>query len=50
MLWGSDWPHVSLNRTPDTGRLLNLLAEWAPDAEIRRRILVTNPARLYGFS
>lgn len=49
MLWGSDWPHVSLTRTPDTGRLLNLLTEWAPDADTRRRILVTNPARLYGF-
>lgn len=49
MLWGSDWPHVAQKRTPDTGRLLNLLAEWAPDPEIRRRILVTNPARLYGF-
>ncbi|MBN3778134.1 amidohydrolase family protein [Burkholderia sp. Ac-20345] len=49
MLWGSDWPHVSLQRVPDTGRLLNLLHAWAPDAETRRRILVTNPARLYGF-
>ncbi len=49
MLWGSDWPHVSLSRTPDTGRLLNLLPEWAPDPQIRHRILVSNPARLYGF-
>jgi predicted TIM-barrel fold metal-dependent hydrolase len=49
MLWGSDWPHVSQSRTPDTGRLLNLLPQWAPDPKIRQRILVTNPARLYGF-
>lgn len=49
MVWGSDWPHVSQSRTPDTGRLLNLLAEWAPDAATRHRILVTNPAQLYGF-
>lgn len=49
MLWGSDWPHVSQSRTPDTGRLLNLLAEWAPDAAVRHRILVSNPARLYDF-
>lgn len=49
MLWGSDWPHVSQTRTPNTGALLNLLADWAPDADTRRRILVDNPARLYGF-
>jgi predicted TIM-barrel fold metal-dependent hydrolase len=33
----------------DDGRLLNLLAVWAPDAAIRKKILVDNPARLYGF-
>ena len=31
----------------DDGRLLNLLPVWAPDATIRQKILVTNPARLY---
>jgi predicted TIM-barrel fold metal-dependent hydrolase len=30
--------------------VLNLLAVWAPDAAIRKKILVDNPARLYGFS
>jgi predicted TIM-barrel fold metal-dependent hydrolase len=34
---------------PDTGALLNLLARWVPDAGLRRRLLVDNPARLYGF-
>jgi predicted TIM-barrel fold metal-dependent hydrolase len=29
--------------------MLNLLAEWVPDAAIRKKILVDNPARLYGF-
>jgi predicted TIM-barrel fold metal-dependent hydrolase len=33
----------------DDGRLLNQLAVWAPDAAIRKRILVDNPAQLYGF-
>jgi predicted TIM-barrel fold metal-dependent hydrolase len=33
----------------DDGRVLNLLAEWAPDPATRARILVENPARLYGF-
>jgi predicted TIM-barrel fold metal-dependent hydrolase len=49
MVWGSDWPHVAVPRMPDTGRLRNLLADWAPDAAQRRRILVDNPQRLYGF-
>jgi len=31
------------------GRLLNQLAAWAPDAAIRKKILVDNPARLYWF-
>ncbi|GAO21506.1 amidohydrolase family protein [Alicycliphilus sp. B1] len=49
MLWGSDWPHVNVDAMPDTGALLNLLESWVPDAGLRRRILVENPARLYGF-
>jgi predicted TIM-barrel fold metal-dependent hydrolase len=49
MVWGSDWPHVAMARMPDTGHLRNLLKAWAPDAATRERILVDNPARLYGF-
>ena len=33
----------------DDGLLLNQLPKWAPDAAVRRKILVENPARLYGF-
>jgi hypothetical protein len=33
----------------DDGRLLNQLPLWAPDAGIRKKILVDNPAKLYGF-
>jgi len=29
--------------------MLDLLLEWADDEATRRRILVDNPARLYGF-
>ena len=50
-LWGTDWPHV-LYRRPvmaNDGDLLSLLAEFAPDEAVRNRILVDNPARLYGF-
>lgn len=49
MVWGSDWPHVSVSRMPDTGGLRNLLAAWVPDEQVRNRILVDNPARLYDF-
>ena len=50
MLWGSDWPHVHIPRMVDTGRLRNQLADWAPEADLRQRILVTNPQHLYGFA
>ncbi len=50
MVWGSDWPHVHIPRMVNTGRLRNQLAQWAPDAETRHRILVSNPQRLYDFS
>ena len=62
IVWGTDWPHPDsvtppgrnvTDTTPllqiDDGRLLNQLPVWAPDAAIRRKILVDNPARLYGF-
>jgi predicted TIM-barrel fold metal-dependent hydrolase len=60
VVWGTDWPHPNSSSanpatqvTPllqiDDGRVLNQLPVWAPDATIRRKILVDNPARLYGF-
>lgn len=49
MIWGSDWPHIPEGGR-DTGALLNLLADWAPNAETRERILVHNPAKLFGFA
>jgi 2-pyrone-4,6-dicarboxylate lactonase len=50
LVWGSDWPHVLLERTmPNDGDLVDQLAAWVPDADIRRRILVDNAERLYGF-
>ena len=51
MVWGSDWPHPSEapDRKPNDALLFDLLAQWAPDEATRHRILVENPARLYGF-
>ena len=58
-LWGSNWPHPdSTNGSTEKvtplyqvgdGLVLNLLPAWAPDAATRKKILVDNPARLYGF-
>lgn len=60
VLWASDWPHT--NREPGKGpletsayrtigrdRLLRELHEWLPDPALLVRVLVDNPARLYGF-
>jgi len=62
IVWGTDWPHPDSVTPPgrqitdvtplfqiDDGRLLNQLAVWAPDAAVRKKILVDNPAKLYGF-
>jgi predicted TIM-barrel fold metal-dependent hydrolase len=46
LIWGSDWPHLP-NGQRDTGEVLNLLADWAPDEADRRRILVDSPDRLF---
>lgn len=52
VLWGTDWPHSNIfvpGKTPNDGDLLDLLRAFAPDEKIRRKILVDNPAALYGF-
>lgn len=62
IIWGTDWPHPDSVTPPgrkptevtalfqiDDGQLLNQLPIWAPDAAIRKKILVDNPAKLYGF-
>ncbi len=52
LVWGTDWPHVKTEWTiamPNEGDLADLLELWVPDAGLRRKVLVDNPARLYGF-
>jgi D-galactarolactone isomerase len=52
LVWGSDWPHPTEkeDHKPNDAVLFDLLSEWAPNELTRRRILVDNPATLYGFS
>jgi D-galactarolactone isomerase len=47
MLWATDWPHATQDTKPDGAALFDALAAWAPDAALRRRILVQNPEALY---
>lgn len=50
-LWASNWPHpMTAKPMANDADLLDLLAQWAPDPALQRRILVDNPAALYGFS
>ncbi|HEX6146206.1 MAG TPA: amidohydrolase family protein [Acidimicrobiia bacterium] len=50
MLWATDWPHPNkFVEQPNDADLLEQLESWAPDEEMRRRILVDNPTALYGF-
>ena len=50
MVWASNWPHPSYQKNfPDEGKLLDTIAEWTQDEGLRKMILVTNPAKLYGF-
>jgi|SRR5471032_993762 len=48
-LWASNWPHPGRNPQPDDAAMLDLLTYWAPQASVRRQILVDNPVTLYGF-
>ena len=53
VIWGTDWPHsnnFAPGKTPNDGDLLDLLTAFAPTADVRKKILVDNPAALYGFA
>ena len=49
LVWGSDWPHVTENGHADDALLFDVLSDWTQDDALRDRILVDNPAELYGF-
>lgn len=50
VLWGSDWPHTVAIDRPEPTLLLRRLDMWVDDAQMRRHVLISNPAKLYGFS
>jgi 2-pyrone-4,6-dicarboxylate lactonase len=49
VLWGTDFPHPNLKHEADEADLVDLIPQFAVTAETQRKLLVDNPARLYGF-
>jgi predicted TIM-barrel fold metal-dependent hydrolase len=51
VVWGTDWPHVMVKGAmPNDADIADLLLDWIPDAALREKVLVDNPARLYGWA
>jgi predicted TIM-barrel fold metal-dependent hydrolase len=49
-VWGSDWPHpTEPHSKPDDAEIFDLFQEWIVEEVTRLRVLVSNPAKLYGF-
>ena len=49
MLWASNWPHPGQREPMADDDLLRLTRDWLPDPMVCRRVLVANPAEVYGF-
>jgi predicted TIM-barrel fold metal-dependent hydrolase len=49
VLWGTDFPHPNLAQSVDEADLVDLIPHFVATSEAQRRLLVDNPARLYGF-
>jgi D-galactarolactone isomerase len=50
MLWATNWPHPTPGvSVPDDAWMLDMLLDWLPDEGARTKVLVDNPAQLYGF-
>lgn len=50
VVWGSNWPHpIYAGAMPNDADLVDLIPSWVPDEETQWRMLVANPAALYGF-
>jgi len=48
VLWGTDWPHPNMkSHMPDDGKLVDFIPRIAPTEDLRRKLLVDNPMRLY---
>src|SRR5690606_30573025 len=50
LVWGTDWPHTVTPNMPNDGDLIDLLCDWLGDQTLIEKVLVNNPAGLYGFA
>jgi len=49
-IWATNWPHLmSGERKPKDSWMLDMLLDWVPHEATRNKVLVDNPAKLYGF-
>ena len=49
VLWGTDFPHPNATHEADEADLVDLVPQFTADPVLQRKLLVDNPARLYGF-
>jgi 2-pyrone-4,6-dicarboxylate lactonase len=49
VLWGTDFPHPNPSHQAEEADLVDLIPKFAPSQSARQKLLVDNPATLYGF-
>jgi predicted TIM-barrel fold metal-dependent hydrolase len=49
VLWGTDFPHPNATHEADEADLVDLVPRFVESEAGQQRLLVDNPARLYGF-
>ncbi|WP_226634770.1 amidohydrolase family protein [Novosphingobium profundi] len=48
VIWGTDWPHPNMqDEIADDGHIVDMIPRIAPTTELQRKLLITNPMRLY---
>ena len=48
-IWGTDWPHPNVKIMPNDADLVDVIPHMISDADLQQKVLVENPARLFGF-
>lgn len=48
-IWGTDWPHPNVKTMPNDADLVDIIPHMIPDADLQQKVLVENPAKLFGF-
>ena len=48
-LWGSDWPHTQFESETNYTKQYDFMKSLLPNADDRRKVLVSNPSKLFKF-